>query len=69
MTAKTERRERTTTNAERVAKSRSKTLAAGATRRTYIFDAEASRKLDALAEKWECAPTAVLHRLLELAKV
>jgi hypothetical protein len=68
-TRKYERTDHVTTNAERVARHRAKTLAEGSTRRTIVFDPEASRKLDALAEKWECSATAALHRLLDRAKI
>ncbi len=65
MTQKTEKATRPLTNSDYVAKSRSKAIAEGATRRTIVFDREASATLDRLAAEWDMSPTAVLHRILK----
>jgi hypothetical protein len=69
MTAKTERRKRTTTNAERVAKSREKTLSAGGRRLTIVLQPETNQKLDALIEKHESTATSVIEWLIQSAKL
>jgi hypothetical protein len=68
MTVKTKRSERTT-NAERVARSREKTLAAGGRRLTIVLQPETNHKLDALIEKHESTATSVIEWLIRSAKL
>jgi type IV secretory pathway ATPase VirB11/archaellum biosynthesis ATPase len=65
MPAKTER---TTTNAERVAKSREKTLAAGGRRLTIVLQPETNDKLNRLIEKHSSTATSVIEWLINSAK-
>jgi hypothetical protein len=68
MTVKTDRAPRTT-NAERVAKSREKVLAAGGRRITIVLPPEENQRLDALMEKHEATATSVILWLINSAKL